>query len=239
MTSAILRKVISTCIGLTVLAGVGLFFPQNANASTIDPVDQKWVTTNGTTLYGPFDLSGVTPPSTAIFVGEDSSGAAGTTEARGIAEFDIQTIASSSNVLLVIENAGIPPAITGGCFSYSGCPEFTSPFNVYGFTGNGAVDKSDFNQTSNFLGALSLPSVGSTVSLNVSALIASLIGGSNQYAGFVLDATSNGGAFLNATLEVEGSVVPLPAALPLFGTGLGLMGLFGWRRRRKAAVGTV
>jgi hypothetical protein len=28
--------------------------------------------------------------------------------------------------------------------------------------------------------------------------------------------------------------VPLPAALPLFATGLGVMGLFGWRRRRKA-----
>ena len=28
---------------------------------------------------------------------------------------------------------------------------------------------------------------------------------------------------------------PLPAALPLFATGLGVMGLFGWRRKRKAA----
>ncbi len=27
---------------------------------------------------------------------------------------------------------------------------------------------------------------------------------------------------------------PLPAALPLFATGLGIMGLFGWRRKRKA-----
>jgi PEP-CTERM motif len=29
------------------------------------------------------------------------------------------------------------------------------------------------------------------------------------------------------------SAVPLPATLPLFGTGLGLAGLFGWRRKRK------
>jgi len=32
------------------------------------------------------------------------------------------------------------------------------------------------------------------------------------------------------------SVVPLPAALPLYGTGLALMGFVGWRRKRKAAA---
>jgi hypothetical protein len=50
----------------------------------------------------------------------------------------------------------------------------------------------------------------------------------------------------SACLGVEGegclsqSVVPtaspLPAALPLFATGLGAIGLFGWRRKRKAAA---
>jgi hypothetical protein len=29
-------------------------------------------------------------------------------------------------------------------------------------------------------------------------------------------------------------VIPLPAALPLFATGLGALGLLGWRRKRKA-----
>jgi hypothetical protein len=32
------------------------------------------------------------------------------------------------------------------------------------------------------------------------------------------------------------SAVPLPAALPLFGTGLGVMGLFGWWKRRRAVA---
>ncbi len=32
------------------------------------------------------------------------------------------------------------------------------------------------------------------------------------------------------------AVVPLPAALPLFGTGLAIMGLIGWRRKRKTAA---
>jgi hypothetical protein len=32
------------------------------------------------------------------------------------------------------------------------------------------------------------------------------------------------------------SATPLPAALPLFATGLGALGLFGWRRKRKTAA---
>ncbi len=33
----------------------------------------------------------------------------------------------------------------------------------------------------------------------------------------------------------EVSAIPIPAALPLFGTGLALMGFVGWRRKRKIA----
>ncbi len=36
--------------------------------------------------------------------------------------------------------------------------------------------------------------------------------------------------------RVSVNPVPLPAALPLYATGLGLMGLFGWWRRRRAAA---
>jgi len=32
------------------------------------------------------------------------------------------------------------------------------------------------------------------------------------------------------------TATPLPAALPLIATGLGVLGLFGWRRKRKAAA---
>lgn len=33
--------------------------------------------------------------------------------------------------------------------------------------------------------------------------------------------------------DISLTAVPLPAALPLFGTGLGLIGLFSWFRRRR------
>jgi hypothetical protein len=34
-------------------------------------------------------------------------------------------------------------------------------------------------------------------------------------------------------------LTPIPAALPLFAAGLGIMGLFGWRRKRKDASRTI
>jgi hypothetical protein len=42
------------------------------------------------------------------------------------------------------------------------------------------------------------------------------------------------GADQSFTLEI--GTTPLPAALPLFATGLGALGLLGWRRKRKAAA---
>lgn len=44
----------------------------------------------------------------------------------------------------------------------------------------------------------------------------------------------------NTVFEVHGdyNAVPIPAALPLFATGLGMMGLLGWRRKRKATTAT-
>ena len=47
-----------------------------------------------------------------------------------------------------------------------------------------------------------------------------------------------GQPFLAAlTAETPGtSAVPLPAALPLFATGLGALGLLGWRRKKKVAA---
>jgi hypothetical protein len=41
---------------------------------------------------------------------------------------------------------------------------------------------------------------------------------------------------LNAAPPAETSATPLPAALPLFASGLGALGLVGWRRKRKAVL---
>jgi hypothetical protein len=41
-------------------------------------------------------------------------------------------------------------------------------------------------------------------------------------------------AWVESGSLTTGANTPLPAALPLFATGLGALGLLGWRRKRKA-----
>ena len=43
-------------------------------------------------------------------------------------------------------------------------------------------------------------------------------------------------SFTYGMLAITPEATPLPAALPLFATGLGALGLFGWRRKKKAAA---
>jgi hypothetical protein len=52
--------------------------------------------------------------------------------------------------------------------------------------------------------------------------------------GHGLDASIIDASSLTVTFTAETSATPLPAALPLFATGLGALGLLGWRRKRKA-----
>lgn len=49
-------------------------------------------------------------------------------------------------------------------------------------------------------------------------------------------ANVNGPSTFGATLEIDYTPTPVPAALPLFATGLGLLGWLSWRRKRKDAA---
>ena len=55
-----------------------------------------------------------------------------------------------------------------------------------------------------------------------------------QFYTFAFNGTASAGNTNVLLSQVDVSNVPLPAALPLFATGLGALGLLGWRRKRKA-----
>ena len=61
----------------------------------------------------------------------------------------------------------------------------------------------------------------------------------SEYEGVISIASSLDGGFLIpvSVNSFAAAVTPLPAALPLFATGIGAMGLLGWRRKRKNTTG--
>jgi hypothetical protein len=69
-----------------------------------------------------------------------------------------------------------------------------------------------------------------TVSLTV---VGTMLGSFTDTIGNVSSTNGGTGNTATATLDVGVTATPLPAALPLFATGLGGFGLLGWRRKRK------
>jgi hypothetical protein len=63
-------------------------------------------------------------------------------------------------------------------------------------------------------------------------LATTLVQGGGPFHIWLSDASQATGAVDNLSV----SAAPLPAVLPLFATGLGAMGLFGWWRKKKAAA---
>jgi hypothetical protein len=57
-----------------------------------------------------------------------------------------------------------------------------------------------------------------------------------EYSFALIVSDANGGELGRSAIDVNVGVVPLPAALPLYGTGLALMGFVGWRRRKAATA---
>jgi hypothetical protein len=118
-----------------------------------------------------------------------------------------------------------------------------------GYTGNGILEVADYNPSDASLISSFSYSGESTVFIDVTSFLNSHISQNDpfQFAGFLLameqtsagpfvqfGSTDFGSIFPMLTIEL--APVPLPAALPLFGTGLGILGFMGWRRRRKAAA---
>jgi hypothetical protein len=113
----------------------------------------------------------------------------------------------------------------------SGNPGFTDSFsgNTSNVTGTSTYPLSAGNGIIDFTGA------GGQERFVVGA--DTLIFGSPGVNGVTFTDPGLGDEVLASTplqIATEIAATPLPAALPLFANGLGVMGLFGWRRKRKA-----
>jgi hypothetical protein len=69
--------------------------------------------------------------------------------------------------------------------------------------------------------------------IGTSQLLSITLGSSGGYS---FTDNAPGGAAFDTIGSVSISATPLPAALPLFASGLAAAGLIGWRRKRKAAL---
>jgi hypothetical protein len=87
--------------------------------------------------------------------------------------------------------------------------------------------------------------VGCGTSSQIASNSSYLVDGTGQHIQVIANAVGPGYYFIQVagtspsaggyggTLTVTASVVPLPAALPLFASGLSVLGIAGWRKRRK------
>lgn len=121
-------------------------------------------------------------------------------------------------------------------------------FNVYDDTNNSNIGVSDMLGTFDTVQGWGWGSETSYLGDYTFASELSLgksfgIGANNSFVGAGYHGShssfyDNNTRFKLLSINVEAinlSNVPVPAALPLFGTGLAIMGLVGWRRRRKQA----
>jgi hypothetical protein len=118
--------------------------------------------------------------------------------------------------------------------------ESESGYNLYSiFGGSVTVLSSDgFDGNDNYLYYPGYPANGGAPFDNAGLSFSFNSGDYNLFcdvgpACFIYYATISDPQTLSATFVVNAATTPLPAALPLFATGLGGLGLLGWRRKRK------
>jgi hypothetical protein len=177
-----------------------------ANASTFNWTFQ---TSNGSTVFGSGTITATDQGS-----GTDSAGSG------HYEEYLVTGVTGSFS-----SNGGLAhTTITGP--APAGAYEFNDNLVFYN-TGSGAADLDGVGfALGTYLGS---PLYGDFVCQFTTAFTCQL----NYESGFGGTVHNTGTIGTPGDEFILSAVTPLPAALPLFATGLGAMGLFGWRRKRK------
>jgi PEP-CTERM motif-containing protein len=134
----------------------------------------------------------------------------------------ISSPASPSNSTVTLTGNALTATATGLFFNFSGSGgsllEFASN-NFFG--GSGGISLQYCDATGNCLNQ-------NLTVLHSFALMAFIDPGTSSTSSGVMES----GTMIEIATAVPSSV-PLPATLPFFATGLGVLGLLGWRRKRK------
>jgi hypothetical protein len=106
-------------------------------------------------------------------------------------------------------------------------------------SGSVAIQWSSDNGAQFFLNGGLLSTVGSTGYSSLTSFVipaAAFLVGNNTFLVEVLNDSCDCSNPTGLLVSAEVSPVPLPAALPLFASGIGALGLLGWRRKKRKPV---
>ena len=190
------------------------------------------------------DLSGLATPGqiASVTIIDNSSTSAGSP--GQFSGFDLDAIVLSTT--LITDASQVGTLVRAATFDFATSiftggvqtpPVDPALFGTSGGQVNNAVatlDSFDGNSTTAIPGAFGFVSlgVGGSLSINLTSPIAT---GGTLY--LYIGEVGNNGEVAASSITVSSEPVgttPLPATLPLFATGLGALGLLGWRRKRKA-----
>ncbi len=163
---------------------------------------------------------------------------------NGILEFDLSGIADGSTINNVSLDITLTRFVSNG--------GSTAEIDIFALNGDGVVNIADFNSLGTQVVDTTTPTGGVAGDVrsfgftSVAPVAAALLGDlltvrieTNNFASIIFASLENtilNAALLNIDFTAPAvSAVPLPAALPLFGSGLAVMGFVGWRRKRKLA----
>ena len=228
----------SICVGALVLTGISAWaLPAAADTLAVDFTASPTSNNNNATI--------------ATAYGYDLLTTSVSLTVTGLGEFVNDSLSNIS-----ASGGQMPPSVTTpGDWVYLGSGAIPSSSNS--FSADALISAQINSGDATLAGAFSswaFTSVASTVLAPGSYWIAVVYGDPNTsvYSTSAVTTEANvsltGGAFCSlsnacssSTTETFGpnfetAATPLPAALPLFASGLGAMGLFGWRRKRKNAA---
>jgi hypothetical protein len=237
-----MKKAILATVSVIALAGVASLEEAQAGTVSVTFTELPGLTGGSPAATGVYqaDLSGLGTIASVTILDNSSTSAGAPGQFSG---FDLDAIVLSSTNITNASQVG--SLVRTGTFNFATSvltggvqtpPVDPALFGTIGGQVNNAVatlDSFDGNSTTAIPGAFGFVSLGVGGKLSIN-LTSAIVAGSPLF--LYIGEVGNNGEVAAGTISVSSQPIgtPLPATLPLLATGLGALGLFGWRRRRKA-----